>query len=490
VTQAAPSTRAPARFGRYLLCDPIGGGGMATVHLGRALGAGGFSRLVAIKRLHRARAKDPRFATMLIDEARMVSRIRHPNVVPTLDVVAVGSELLLVMEYVPGVALSRLVWLAQAQNERIPLPIATRIVLDVLAGLEAAHTAVSERGRALGIVHRDVSPQNLICGADGIVRVVDFGIAKAEGKLSVTREGEIKGKVPYMAPEQLRGEEVDRRADLYATGIVLWELFAGRRLFETSSDFGAAIAAAQTRVVPPVSQYADVPTPVEAVLMRALAASPGDRYESAAAMTDALEGVAGAATSKELAAFVNRLGASALSHLGDLVADVEQLSEVASLAAMEAPATEPADAPPFSTVPLPGGGADTVREAQQPPLLGTVPVAPAPQPAPGPVAPTRISATPLAPAPALPPPPPTPPTSLPPTQALAPGAVAAPRPRRGLVLVTVAVVLLATMLVVGLSFRGGVARRMLGGGRGHPAAEDAPSGAERPGHTGRRRGSP
>ncbi len=480
---------------------------MATVHLGRALGAGGFSRLVAIKRLHRTRAKDPRFATMLIDEARMVSRIRHPNVVPTLDVVAVGSELLLVMEYVPGVALSRLVALAQTQNERIPLGIAARIVLDVLAGLEAAHTAVSERGRALGIVHRDVSPQNVICGADGLVRVVDFGIAKAEGKLAVTRVGEIKGKVAYMAPEQLRGEEVDRRADLYAIGIVLWELLAGRRLFETSPDFAAALAAAQTRVVPPLSPYADVPAPVEAVLMRALAASPSDRYESAVAMADALEAVTGAATSKQLAEFVNRLGASELSHLGARVADVEQLSEVASLAAMEASAMEPADARPFSTVPVTdAAGADTIREAQpngpQPPSLGTVPWAPAPAPysASGPVAPTRISAAPLAPSPQpptpqppAPQPPAPPPASLPPTHALAPGSGAAPASRRGLVLVTVALALLAALLVVGLGFRGGLVRRLLGGGRGRPSAEEpgpGPGGAERPRNPGRRRGSP
>ncbi len=472
---------------------------MATVHLGRALGAGGFSRLVAIKRLHRARAKDPRFATMLIDEARMVSRIRHPNVVPTLDVVAVGSELLLVMEYVPGVALSRLVGLTQARNERIPLGIATRIVLDVLAGLEAAHTAVSERGRALGIVHRDVSPQNVICGADGLVRVVDFGIAKAEGKLSVTRAGEIKGKVAYMAPEQLRGEDVDRRADLYAAGIVLWELLAGRRLFETSPDFAAALAAAQTRVVPSVRPYADVPAPVEAVLMRALAANPNDRYESAAAMADALEGVKGVATSKELAGFVNRLGASELAHLGERVADVEQLSEVASLAAMEASAMDPAHAQPFSIVPVADTmAADTIREAlpnaPPPPSLGTLPLAPAP--ASGPVAPTRISAAPLAPSMPQAPtplpvaPPPTP--SLRPTPSLAPAA-AAPASRRGSLLVALAFVLLATLLVVGLSFRGGLVRRLLGGGRGHPAVEEpgsGPGGAERPGHPGRRRGSP
>ncbi len=485
VTQSTPSTQAPARFGRYLLCDAIGGGGMATVHLGRALGAGGFSRVVAIKRLHRARARDPRFATMLVDEARMVSRIRHPNVVPTLDVVEVASELLLVMEYVPGVPLSRLVWLAQTQNQPIPLAVAVRIVLDVLSGLEAAHTAVSERGRALGIVHRDVSPQNVICGADGIVRVVDFGIAKAEGKLSITREGEIKGKVAYMAPEQLRGEEVDRRADLYATGVVLWELLTGRRLFETGPDFAANLAAAHARVVPAPSQYADVPPAVEAALLRALAATREDRYESAAAMADALESTTRVATAKELAAFVNRLGAAALSHLSELVAGVEQLSEVASLAAREAPATEPNAPPSFTaSLPLPGPvGDDTIREAQprstHPPSLGTMPVATAP----GRVAPTRISAAPLAPPRTTPPPP---------APFVAPAAIEPP-PRRWGLWVAVIAVLVATALAAVLGVRGGLARRLIGGGRAHPSADDspsAPSGGDRPGHGGRRRGTP
>jgi serine/threonine-protein kinase len=384
------------------------------------------------------------------------------------------------------------------------LGIAARILLDVLAGLEAAHTAVSERGRALGIVHRDVSPQNVICGADGLVRVVDFGIAKAEGKLAVTRAGEIKGKVAYMAPEQLRGEEVDCRADLYAVGIVLWELLAGRRLFETSADFAAALDAARARVVPSVQHYADVPSPVEAVLMRALAANPSDRYESAATMADALENVAGAATAKDLAAFVNRLGASELSHLGARVADVEQLSEVASLAAMEASAMDPAHAQPFSTVPVTAPIAeDTIREARpsapETSSSETAPSAPAWTPAaianPSHAAPTRISAAPLAlsspqPVTSQPPAPSAIPQSSPQVR---PAASTVSAPRRGLVLATVALLFVATMLVLAFGFRGGLVRRLLGGGRGHPSAEEpgsAPNGAERPAHPGRRRASP
>ncbi len=321
----------PLRVGRYLLCDVIGGGGMANVHLGRALGAAGFSRVVAIKRLHPARAKDPRFTTMLVDEARLVSRIRHPNVVPTLDVVAVGSELLLVMEYVPGASISQLVSLAKARAAPIPLPIAVRIILDVLAGLGAAHSATSERGRALSIVHRDVSPQNVIAGTDGVARVVDFGIAKAEGKMSVTREGEIKGKLSYMAPEQLRGDEVDLRADLYSTGVILWELVTGRRLFEPSGDLAANIQRVLASAIPRASTVASVPQAVDDVLLRALAAAPAERYDSAAAMAEALEAATEAAKAKSVAAFVGTLAGAAIRQRDERVAAVEQLSTVYEL---------------------------------------------------------------------------------------------------------------------------------------------------------------
>jgi serine/threonine-protein kinase len=343
------------RVGRYLLFDVIGGGGMAKVHIGRVLGAAGFSRTVAIKRLHPERARDPRFTTMLVDEARLVSRIRHTNVVPTLDVVAAGAELLLVMEYVPGVAISQLVSLAAGRSERIPLPIAARLVLDVLAGLGAAHAATSERGRALGIVHRDVSPQNVIAGTDGVARVVDFGIAKAEGKLSITREGEIKGKLAYMAPEQLRGEEVDLRADLYSTGVMLWELVTGRRLFQPNADLEESIRKILSSDIPSARQYADISPALETVLLRALAAEPRDRYESAAAMADALEAAVDVAKTKDVAEVIVRLGGASLEQRDALLADVEQLSAIHEVGAERelTEETRAAFAPPAPTERLP-----------------------------------------------------------------------------------------------------------------------------------------
>jgi serine/threonine-protein kinase len=353
-------------IGRYMLCDEIGGGGMAKVHVGRVIGAAGFSRVVAIKRLHPATANDPELTTMLVDEARLVSRIRHPNVVPTLDVVSSGRELLLVMEYIHGLALSRLLTLSVERQEPIAVAIVARIVLDVLAGLHAAHEARSERGQPLDIVHRDVSPQNVIVDTDGHARVVDFGIAQAEGKLSMTREGEIKGKLAYMAPEQLRGEEVDRRADVYGVGVMLWELLTGRHLFErTLEGLAGALAEVMTSPVVPPSTYAPVGPEIDAIVVRALQAGPSDRFPTAAEMASAISSVTPTAESRAVAQFVSRVGKEALDARSALLARVEQVSAVHDLPprqvsrpalAEEAPApasTPPPPPPPALVDPVP-----------------------------------------------------------------------------------------------------------------------------------------
>lgn len=227
------------RVGRYAVLDAFASGGMATIHFGRQLGEAGFGRVVAIKRLHPHLASDPEFAAMFLDEARMAARIRHPNVASTLDVVADGSELLMVMDYIAGEPLSA--FIARRQTEPTPIPpaVASAIVGDALLGLHAAHEARSEAGEPLGIVHRDVSPQNLLVGLDGVTRVIDFGVAKAAGRMHVTRENCVKGKITYMAPEQLRAEAVSRRSDVYSAAVVLWECLTGRRLMP--ADGNAAI---------------------------------------------------------------------------------------------------------------------------------------------------------------------------------------------------------------------------------------------------------
>src|SRR5580700_10113505 len=216
-------TSAELTVGRYALHHEIASGGMATVHIGRLLGPVGFARTVAIKRLHAHMARNPEFVAMFLDEARLAARIRHPNVVSTLDVVATEGELFVVMEYVPGDSLARLLHAAREAGEPVPLPVAASIMVDVLHGLHAAHEASDERGQPLGLVHRDVSPHNVLVGTDGAAHVIDFGIAKAAGRAQVTREGQLKGKLAYMAPEQLKGgtggSKVDRRADVFGAAV-------------------------------------------------------------------------------------------------------------------------------------------------------------------------------------------------------------------------------------------------------------------------------
>jgi serine/threonine-protein kinase len=255
----SPEGSTPIRIDRYELYDVIASGGMATVHLGRLVGPAGFGRTVAIKRLHPHLAKEPEFVAMLTDEARVTSRIGHPNIVPTLDVVASRGELFLVMEYVPGLTLAELMKNVVRDGERIPVPIACAILAGVLRGLDAAHEARDESARSLEVVHRDVSPQNILVGADGVARLLDFGIAKAVGRLHTTRDGELKGKVAYMAPEQLGARLVDRRTDIYAASVVLWEALTGERLFggdDAATVFGNVmqkkVPAPSTKVSMPI----------------------------------------------------------------------------------------------------------------------------------------------------------------------------------------------------------------------------------------------
>ncbi len=290
-----------------MLLEEIASGGMATVHLGRIVGAAGFARAVAIKRLHPQFARDPEFVSMLIDEARLASRVLHPNVVATLDVVSEGRELFLVMEYVPGCALSTLLDAVRSTNERIPPPIATAIMSGVLFGLHAAHEATTEAGEPLHIVHRDISPQNVLVGLDGVPRVHDFGIAKAVGRVQHTREGQLKGKLRYMAPEQLRGDDVTRLADVYSAGVVLWETLIKQKLFVAPNDAALFGKVLEGIVALPSSVCPDLPAELEAVLLRALDRDPARRYPDAREMALALGEAVRPASASEVSEFVTRV---------------------------------------------------------------------------------------------------------------------------------------------------------------------------------------
>jgi len=302
---------------------------MATVHLGRLLGPAGFSKIVAIKRLHPQFATDPEFLSMLIDEARLASSINHPNVVSSLDVVVEADELLLVMEYVQGESLAQLARLSRKSIASPPLGIIQRILADALDGLHAAHTA-SVGGRPLNIVHRDVSPQNIMVGANGVARVLDFGIAKAESQSQITRPGHVKGKFSYLSPEQMRGLPVDARTDVFAAGVVLWESLTGQRLFWTPGLEKTVERVLSAPIPAPSSKNPSVPAGLDRVVLKALERKSALRYQSAAEFAEALRAVPGEASRGEVAAWVTSTAAEVLTSRSSALRELEMTDEPAA----------------------------------------------------------------------------------------------------------------------------------------------------------------
>jgi serine/threonine-protein kinase len=303
---------------RYEIFEEIASGGMATVFLGRLRGGSGFQRAVAIKRLHPHLAPDAQFKAMFLDEARLAARIRHPNVVSTLDVIDHGDELFIVMDYVHGVSLAKI----REYLDGMPRPIVGAIVSGILQGLHAAHEAKDERGVPLSIVHRDVSPQNVLVGADGVTRLVDFGVAKAAGRLQSTTEGRVKGKVSYMAPEQLAGQ-ADRRSDIFAAGVILWELLTWRHLFkrETPAQTLANVLAA--RVPRPRSIDPTISAELEEIVMAALDHAPDRRFATAREMDEALARWLPAASAFDVAEWLHASLGTVLNGRAKAVAAME-----------------------------------------------------------------------------------------------------------------------------------------------------------------------
>jgi serine/threonine-protein kinase len=274
------------RVDRYELVGEIASGGMATVYLARLTGVGGFQRFVAIKRLHPHLATEKEFVEMFLDEARIAARIHHPNVVPILEVGASAVGYYLVMEYIEGDTLARLLARAATRGKRLPVGIALRIALDMLAGLHAAHELRDDTGEAVHLVHRDVSPQNVLVGVDGISRITDFGVARAASRLTATRVGQLKGKIAYMAPEQAAGEEaIDRRADVFAAGIVVWEELAAKRLFKAENE-AATLSRVMTEAIAPLTTIVpSLSTALSNVVLRALERCDRQREHRHAART-------------------------------------------------------------------------------------------------------------------------------------------------------------------------------------------------------------
>ncbi|MGK4003973.1 serine/threonine-protein kinase [Sorangium sp. So ce1036] len=310
--------------GRYAIHDRIAAGGMASVHFGLLRGPSGFRRVVAIKRLHAQLAHDPELVAMFLDEARMASRVRHPNVVPMLDVVHEGGEVVIVMEYVAGEALSRLLAAAAERGAPPPPAVAVAVAAGVLHGLHAAHEARDDRGEPLDLVHRDVSPQNVLVGADGVARVVDFGIAKATGRSHTTRDGKLKGKMPYMAPEQLRAGTASRQSDIWAASVVLWEMLTGKRLFDGDSEGHIYSRILHERAPPPSTAAPSIPPELDAIVGRGLQRAPERRFATARDMALALEQCVAPSTAAQVGAWVESLASGALAERAARLLDVER----------------------------------------------------------------------------------------------------------------------------------------------------------------------
>ena len=318
----------PRQLGLYSIFHQIASGGMATIHLARFSGSAGFPRVVAVKHLHPHLSADPAFRAIFIDEARRVSRLRHPNVVPTLDVVVEGTEIFLVMEYISGEALSALCLAARHEQQDIPLAICSAILVGALRGLHAAHEARTESGEPLGIVHRDVSPPNIMVGVDGVSMMLDFGVARAMEGRPDTRPGLARGKSPSSssswAPEQLRGEPVTRATDIFAAAVVLWELLTTRRLFGGGTEHQRMNKVLQGGdLTPPSAVAARIPAGLDGVVMKGLRAIPAERYGTALEMAEAIERTIPPASQRVVGEWVARTGAEALRRRAELVEQVE-----------------------------------------------------------------------------------------------------------------------------------------------------------------------
>ncbi len=329
---------------RYAIFDEIASGAMATVYIGARLGQVNRRRVVAVKKLSEVFAKEPEFVAMFLDEARLAARVRHPNVIETFQMLRVPGSLAMIMELVVGVSLHELLRVARERRLDPPPAVAGVLMAGTLRGLHAAHEARDEKGEPFCLVHRDVSPHNILVGKDGTPRMIDFGVAKAAGRLQETEAGMTRGNSAYMSPEQIRGK-VDRRTDVYAAGVVLWEVFAGRQLFPVSSDTGLLGKRAAGQLLPPALRTVNprVSEPVEALVMRALDLDPARRFATAEEMAAAVEATLGTVPPQAVASWVMDL---AQDRIRDLEAKVRHVEHAFERGELDEDAATAADRPP------------------------------------------------------------------------------------------------------------------------------------------------
>ncbi|KAB2887949.1 MAG: serine/threonine protein kinase, partial [Kofleriaceae bacterium] len=266
------------QFGKYSLVRKIGTGGMAEVYLARTTVAQGLAKTLVIKKIHPAYARSRQFVAMFVDEAKIALGLNHPNIVQVFDFGSVGDTYFLAMENVEGLDVLRLLQDCAREKRRIPYGLSAYVVQQMAKGLDYAHRKTDEFGEPLGIVHRDISPQNVLVSWDGAVKIVDFGIARARHVHE--EEGVVKGKFAYMSPEQGRGEPVDCRSDVFSAGIVLYELACARPLFPGRGK--EALDQVKAGAIPPPREHApDLPESLERIIIRALAFHRDDRYQTA-----------------------------------------------------------------------------------------------------------------------------------------------------------------------------------------------------------------
>ena len=278
----------PRPFGPYELVRQLAVGGMAEVFVARARSVAGFEKVVALKMIHPRFSADPEFARLLVEEANITAQLSHRNIVQVIDLGQIDGTHYIAMEYVDGPDLSRVISRLRDKGRRVSARVAAFVLREVCDGLDHAHRKAGADGRPLRIVHRDVSPPNILVSSSGEVKLTDFGIAKAALRASSTEAGVVKGKYGYMAPEQSRGEAVDLRADLFSAGCVLYELFTGRPVYPEMPLPQLLTRVAKGQYEPPERLRGDLPAPLGAILRKALASQPEQRFPTARAMADEL----------------------------------------------------------------------------------------------------------------------------------------------------------------------------------------------------------
>ena len=278
----------PRPFGPYTLIRRLAVGGMAEVYVASAKGSAGFEKLVALKRIHPHLSSDPGFVSMLIEEAKLSVSLSHQNIVQTFDLGCIEDSYFIVMEHVEGYDLDQVLRALRERREKLPVGVAAHVVAELCRGLAFAHQRIDDQGRPLHIVHRDVSPQNVLLSLAGEVKIADFGIAKTASRVSDAEAGVIKGKYFYMSPEQAWGDPLDYRSDIFSAGIVLWELLVGETLHQAKHVQALLDDVRRAEVPPPSSLRAEVPAALDAIVARATAVEPSDRFSDAGALADAI----------------------------------------------------------------------------------------------------------------------------------------------------------------------------------------------------------